>query len=283
MITSSQSYTECALLLRQEIELLERISALQIQVRNAIVNREWTDFEDRFESLAVIGDEFEALDLERAEAFARFAKELGLNEEDAPFYRCAARLPEPERQELSGLYRRIKMRTMEVIPHMVMMESFGAMPVPVAFPELYTSLQTNVVDGQENMLMNIEAQKFYQVQKYVSMTGHTIDMGTIVIGDKYFRSLPDDIRAALIEAEGVAQLAFSSTAALFDSVGVTRLTKQGMQFNYLTPEQIKVFRDRCVPAVREYLDKELSKEFVDRFMKSVDDAKQSIIDESKVN
>jgi C4-dicarboxylate-binding protein DctP len=130
--------------------------------------------------------------------------------------------------------------------------------------------------------MNIEAQKFYQVQKYVSMTGHTIDMGTIVIGDKYFRSLPDDLRAALIEAEGVAQLAFSSTAALFDSIGVARLTRQGMQFNYLTPEQIKVFRDRCIPLVREYLDEELGKEFVDRFMKTVDDAKQSIIDESKV-
>jgi hypothetical protein len=112
-MTTSQSYTECALVLQREIELLEKIGALQVQVKNAIINREWTDFESLFGSLAAIGDEFKALDLERAEAFARFVRELGLNDEDAAFYRCVARLPREERQELSELYRRIKMRTLE--------------------------------------------------------------------------------------------------------------------------------------------------------------------------
>jgi DNA polymerase elongation subunit (family B) len=113
-MTTSQSYTECALLLRQEIELLEKISVLQAQVKNAIINREWTDFENRFESLAAIGDKFEALDLERAQVFARLAEEVGLDDEEGPFYSCAARLPETERRELSELYRRIKMRTLEL-------------------------------------------------------------------------------------------------------------------------------------------------------------------------
>jgi hypothetical protein len=114
MTTNNQSYAECALVLKQEIELLEKISALQAQVRSAITNREWTDFEGHFESLAAIGDQFKALDLERAKVFARFAEEAGLSGEDAGFYRCAARLPEAERKELSELYRRIKMRTVEV-------------------------------------------------------------------------------------------------------------------------------------------------------------------------
>jgi hypothetical protein len=113
-MTSDQSYTECAFLLRQEIELLEKIGALQVQVKNAIINREWTDFESLFGSLAAIGEEFEALDLERAAVFARFAKETGLNSEETPFYHYAARLPATERQELSELYRRIKARTLEV-------------------------------------------------------------------------------------------------------------------------------------------------------------------------
>jgi hypothetical protein len=112
-MTSDQSYTECARILRQEIELLEKISALQVQVKNAIVNREWTDFEVFFGSLSAIGGEFEALDLERAELFARLAAELGLGSEGASFYQCAARLPEAERQELSELYRSIKTRTLE--------------------------------------------------------------------------------------------------------------------------------------------------------------------------
>jgi hypothetical protein len=112
-MTTDQSYAECALVFRQEIELLDKISVLQAQVKNAIINREWTGFEDLFESLAAIGDEFGALDLERARIFARFAKEAGIDREGAPFYRCVARLPQAERQELSELYRRIKTRTME--------------------------------------------------------------------------------------------------------------------------------------------------------------------------
>jgi hypothetical protein len=164
-MTTSQSYTECALLLRQEIELLEKISALQAQVKNAIINREWTDFEDRFESLAAIGDEFEALDLERAEVFSRFAKELGLNEEDAPFYRCAARLPEPERRELSGLYRRIKMRTVEVrmaneslTKYLSEMQTVASGFLEAVFPDrkgrIYTRQGTLAAPDMRSMALN---------------------------------------------------------------------------------------------------------------------------------
>jgi hypothetical protein len=107
-------YAECALILRQEIELLEKIRALQDQVKNAITSREWTDFEHYMGSLAAIGDEFEALDLERKALFTGFAKELGFNNEGVGFYSFAARLPETQQRELSELYRRIKMQTLGV-------------------------------------------------------------------------------------------------------------------------------------------------------------------------
>jgi hypothetical protein len=107
-------YAEGTLILRQEIELLEKIRILQDQVKNAIINREWTDFEHYMGSLAAIGDEFEALDLERKTLFTGFAKKLGFNNEGVGFYSFAARLPETQRRELSELYRRIKIQTMGV-------------------------------------------------------------------------------------------------------------------------------------------------------------------------
>jgi hypothetical protein len=113
-MTTDQRYTECVLILEQEIELLEKISVLQVQVQNAIINRDWTDFEGLFGSLAAIGDKFESLDLKRVEIFARFASEVGLKNTGAGFYSYVARLPEAERQELSELYRCIKMRTVKV-------------------------------------------------------------------------------------------------------------------------------------------------------------------------
>jgi hypothetical protein len=113
-MTTNQSYTECAAALRREIELLDTIKSLQTQVRSAIINREWTDFEGLFEALGAVGAQFEALDLERSQAFDRLAKELGFDGKETAFYSCAARLPDPERQELSELYRSVKMRTQEL-------------------------------------------------------------------------------------------------------------------------------------------------------------------------
>ncbi|AEF84493.1 hypothetical protein TREPR_1918 [Treponema primitia ZAS-2] len=107
-------YGECSVILKQEIELLEKIRGLQIQVKGAVTGREWADFEGYLGSLAAIGDEFEALDQERVQIFTDLAKEMGFNHEGVGFYSFAARLPEPERRELSELYRRIKMKTLEV-------------------------------------------------------------------------------------------------------------------------------------------------------------------------
>jgi hypothetical protein len=164
-MTTSQSYTECALVLQREIELLEKIGALQVQVKNAIINREWTDFESLFGSLAAIGDDFKALDLERAEAFARLARELGLNDENAAFYRCAARLPREERQELSGLYRRIKTQTLEarlanesLAKHLGEIQTLVSGFLEAVFPDrkgrIYTRKGTRVAPDMLGMALN---------------------------------------------------------------------------------------------------------------------------------
>jgi hypothetical protein len=164
-MTSDQSYTECALLLKQEIELLEKISALQVQVQNAIINREWTGFEGLFESLAALGDKFEALDLERAGVFARFAQELGLDSAEASFYRCAARLPETEGQELSSLYRRLKTQTLELrlaneslAQYLAEIQTMISGFLEAVFPDrkgrIYTRRGTQVSPDMRSMALN---------------------------------------------------------------------------------------------------------------------------------
>jgi hypothetical protein len=110
----TEHYDECALILKQELEMLEQIQVLQGQVKNAVRNRQWTDFEGHIGSLAAIGDKFEALDHERVQIFTDFSRKMGFNYEGLGFYAFAARLPETERRELSDLYRRVKMETLGV-------------------------------------------------------------------------------------------------------------------------------------------------------------------------
>jgi hypothetical protein len=102
----------CTAVLRKEIELLEKIPPLQVLVRDAVLNREWADYEGYLETLGKIGADFEVLEAERDRLFTGLAPEGG--DEKDRFYALSARLPEQERNELTALYRRLKMQTLQI-------------------------------------------------------------------------------------------------------------------------------------------------------------------------
>jgi tripartite ATP-independent transporter DctP family solute receptor len=69
----------------------------------------------------------------------------------------------------------LKIRVPDVPAYLALPKSCGANPTPIAFAEVYLALQNGTVDAQENPLTTIEAKKFYEVQKYIILTGHIID------------------------------------------------------------------------------------------------------------
>lgn len=100
---------------------------------------------------------------------------------------------------------------------------------------LYSALQTKVVDGQENPLGIIESQKFYQVQKYCSLTNHAWSGFWIVAGDSFWQSIsPKDQQIIENAFNDLAPKQRSEMQGINDSMQV-KLTAQGMVFN--TPEQ----------------------------------------------
>jgi hypothetical protein len=97
-------------ILLKEIELLEKIPSLQSRIRDAVINREWADYEVLMESIGTLGSQFELLDGERAEQF----KELAGGDEPESFYIYTAQLPEHDRKVLGDLYRKLKMITLQI-------------------------------------------------------------------------------------------------------------------------------------------------------------------------
>jgi hypothetical protein len=83
-------------------------------VRNAVIAREWADFEGYMDTLNLIGIEFRSLDAEREQLFAVFARQSGSNNTGVGFYSLIARFPEEERRELSNLYRKLKIDTLKI-------------------------------------------------------------------------------------------------------------------------------------------------------------------------
>jgi hypothetical protein len=101
---------DLSIVLVQEIELLEKIPPLQAKIRDAVIKREWTDYELLMESMGQIGSRFEVLDAEREALFS------SLTDGDGPesFYAYTARLPEAERKTIGELYRKLKMITLQI-------------------------------------------------------------------------------------------------------------------------------------------------------------------------
>ena len=112
-----------------------------------------------------------------------------------------------------------------------MFRDLGASPATVPIGELYTALQTKVVDGQENALPTIDAAKLYEVQKYCSFTSHVWDCFTLVGNKRSWSALPEDLRALatrILDAHALKQRAAHET---LNSGLEAKLKGAGMQFN----------------------------------------------------
>lgn len=106
-------------------------------------------------------------------------------------------------EDLNGL----KMRTPPNPSRLAMFRLFGANPAPLPYPELYSALQQGTFDGQENPLSNISAARFYEVQGFLSLTGHVYNPQLLTISKVRWDSLPDWAKDAIQQAgDEVGQL-----------------------------------------------------------------------------
>jgi len=100
----------------------------------------------------------------------------------------------------------LKMRVPNVPIFMQFWRGVGAQPTPMAFGEVFTSLQTGVIDAQENPLALIKSASFFEVQKYVNRTEHVRSWIYLAIGEKSYNKLNAEQKIALQEAAKRAQI-----------------------------------------------------------------------------
>ena len=94
----------------------------------------------------------------------------------------------------------LKIRVPEAPLFLDMIRALNAAPTPMTLSEVYLALQTGVVDGQENPLPTINNNKFYEVQKYLNLTSHIIVPQLVMVNSKYWATLSDADKAAVVEA-----------------------------------------------------------------------------------
>jgi TRAP-type transport system periplasmic protein len=110
-------------------------------------------------------------------------------------------------------------------------KGLDASPATVPIGELYTALQTKVVDGQENALPTIEATKLYEVQKYCSYTSHVWDCFTLVSNKRNWNALPEDLRAIATKVFDAHAIKQRTAHEVLNASLEAKLKGAGMQFN----------------------------------------------------
>lgn len=152
--------------------------------------------------------------------------------------------------DLSGL----KIRTQNNPLHMIGFEALGAIPSPIAFSELFTALQQKVVDGQENPITNIYNFKIYEVQTYLSLTGHLYSAGAFLVSQEFFNGLPADIQKNITDALTAAQDAGIKMIQDNEAAWLKEISAV-MTVNELTAEQIAEFQKASMASWDEMAEK----------------------------
>lgn len=153
--------------------------------------------------------------------------------------------------DLSGM----KIRTMENPIHMAAFKSFGANPTPISFNELFTALQQKTVDAQENPIAIINSAKFYEVQKYLSLTGHVYTNCPYLISKSFLESLPQDLQKVVRDAAKDTITAQRKALGEQEAKTLEALKAKGMQINELTPEQKEQFVKAAQSVYDDYVAK----------------------------
>jgi tripartite ATP-independent transporter DctP family solute receptor len=156
----------------------------------------------------------------------------------------------------------IKLRVPEGKWRVKMFQTYGANPSPMKFSEVFTALQTGVMDGQENPFTQIYSAKFQEVQKYLSLTGHVYTPAYVTVGAKKWAALPADVRKILEDTAKETQAFVYERAAKDDEDLLAKIKAAGVQVN--TPNK-DAFIAASKPVYEEFA-REVpgSKEVIDR-------------------
>ena len=133
-------------------------------------------------------------------------------------------------------------------------KKLGADPINMSFSEVYTALQQNTVDGEENPWGTIKSANIQEVQKYCTVWNYSYDATALSISQKCWNSLSDEDKAIFEAAAKKACQAEIDLSRASDADIRAEFEAGGMQINDLTADEIKAFQELCKPLYEEFRD-----------------------------
>lgn len=153
-------------------------------------------------------------------------------------------------------------------------EAVGCNLSSVAWGELFSALQQNLIDGQEGAITSFSEARFYEVQKYVTLTNHMFSTDVLVANQEFMASLSEDDRA-MIDSELAAAFEWqqekvvTSTQELIDSIAAD----YGVEFNEIPADTLVKMKEMMAPITAENIVKISGQEVFDKVMAYVEEVR----------
>lgn len=162
-------------------------------------------------------------------------------------------------EDFSGL----KVRVMQNNVFLDTFKTVGANAVPMAFQEVFPALETKAIDGQENPFVTIDTSKFYEVQKYLSVTRHAYTPMMILYSKALWDKLSPAEQSALVACATEGRTEQRRVSRALSDKSLEALKARGMVVNELSPAEQKRMRDTVKPVYDRHAAT-IGKETVDR-------------------
>lgn len=170
-------------------------------------------------------------------------------------------------EDLGGL----KVRTMQNNLYIDLFSGLGANAIPMPVNELFNALETKAVDAQENPYTVVQAQKFYDVQKYLSTTGHAYDAQVLIASKKFWDKLSAADKTLMQDAAREATDFQRQTSREMNAKARAELIKAGMQINDVSDAERQRMREKLQPVIAKHqtaVGEETAKAFFDAIAKA---------------
>jgi tripartite ATP-independent transporter DctP family solute receptor len=167
--------------------------------------------------------------------------------------------PVTKLEDMPGL----KVRVMQNNVFLDTFKTMGANAVPMSFGELFTALETKAIDGQENPFVTIDTSKFYEVQKYLSVTRHAYTPFMVLYSKPLWDKLSPAEQKVLQECAIAGRDEQRKVSRALSDKSLAALKERGMVVNEITPAEQKRLRDSVKPVYEKHATT-IGKETVDR-------------------
>jgi len=217
-----------------------------------------------------LDDAFELLDGEVGEELTSSLEESGMttlgyaNLGFRNITNSKHKISDPE--DLEG----IKIRLQSNPVHIDTFETLGAETATIDFAEVYSGLQQGVIDAQENPLDIIYTNNLYEVQDYLTVSGHFFDFAGIWFNKEYFDDLPEDLQGVLLESGQEAVEYHRETYLKEEDEYLNKLEDEGMEINELTEDEIQKFQEAVEPVYQDFLNDAEDKELSEKILSELD-------------